>query len=281
MKMKRGVLISCVLLLALASSGVAVPMYRAEHNVVPMRQYAPAQDTYVLSYYNFCSGWVYYWTGYCYQSWYCPNMTNPVQYGTVFDLADCPADCRHLTDIWWAVRHYDGRAMVDVEIFCAGMSGCPIGPALAGVYQYRPSFFSTWLHFTFNDLELCPCEYAGRGFVFLVTDYTAGGWTVPYSDVNVLNIAGACETEWRCGPGHSYVFNNLVNYCDIYGMPGALWVSGPGYGCTNFPLIPPGCHNYFYPTGFFTEFLVDAYVACLGPTATEKNTWSEVKGLYR
>jgi len=89
-----------------------------------------------------------------------------------------------------------------------------------------------------------------------------------------------CQLAWDC-VAHSFNYSSAVSYCDVYGMPGPMWISGP-YGCTNVPVVPPGCHDYYaYGAGMFTEWLIDAYIACLGPTATENSSWSEIKSLYR
>ena len=277
------ILLSTILVLVLAGSSFAVPVRTAEMGTVPVKTFSPAQEVCYLSYYNFCSGWVYYWSGYCYCLW-CDTGLTP-QYGTVFDLEDCPLDCRHLADVWWACKRFTTYGDVDVEIFWVSSDPdwayhCPLGPPLAGVYNYNPDVSTAWQHFYFNELPLCVCEWPTHSFLVRITDHGCGVHTSPYSDINVYNIDAGCETEWRC-EGHSYVYRNCVDYCMTYGTPGPMWVSGPGYGCTNYPLIPPGCHNYLYPTGFFTEFLIDVYISCFGATATEEDSWSEIKALYR
>jgi hypothetical protein len=277
--MARRLLIPTLLVFLLAGMAGAVPFPTAEYGTVPVREYSPAQDECYLGYYNICSGWVYYWTGYCYMM-FCdaPNA----MYGTCFDLQDCPGDCRHLTDIWWAVKRFNSRGTVNVELYCASEYCCPIGPPLWGIYDYVANISTAWQHFVFDGLPLCVCEDGGAGkFIFMVTDLAYGCTTAPYSDINHLNIEIGCETEWRCGGTHSFIYRNAVVYCDVYGQPGPMWVSGPDYGCTNFPAIPPGCHDYFYINGFFTEFLVDCYISCQGATETEDDSWGEVKRLYK
>jgi hypothetical protein len=287
-KMKK-ILLSTVLILAFAATSYAIPVRTAEMGTVPERNVSPAQNVCYLGYYNFCAGWVYYWSGYCYGLW--DTAPLPPMYGTCFDLADCPDDCRHLYDFWWGCKRYTGYGKADVEVYCADQSCCPVGAPIWGMYGYSVDPTTPWQHFIVGDLELCICEQelnpeADGKFIIMITDQAdgAGGvfgsHFVPYSDINYWNIQAGCETAWRC-TGHSFVYRNVVDYCAVYGMPGAMWASGPTYGCTNYPPVPPGCHNYYYPTGFFTEFLIDAYVDCLGATATKKKSWSEIKTLYR
>jgi len=52
-------------------------------------------------------------------------------------------------------------------------------------------------------------------------------------------------------------------------------------GCTNIPDIPPGCHSFYSDTGYFSEWLIDCYVSCLGATETEEGSWSQIKAMYR
>ena len=176
-------------------------------------------------------------------------------------------------------------------MFCASQCGCPIGAPLAGVYGYNVPTASSWQHFVFPELPLCPvCMPEGGGsgkYVVIVSDRGTlenpmdfGNHFSPYSDIESLNIDAGCELDWDC-VGPSFVFHSAVSYCDQYGMPGPMWVSGP-YGCTNIPTVPPGCHDYLgYGAGMFTELLLDSYIACLGPTATENGSWSDIKSMYR
>jgi hypothetical protein len=277
-------------LLGLAGSAGAIPVGEAEYGAVPIRDYRHTDEQCRLAYYNICSGWQSYRVTYCFGAFdYAPL---PVKYGTCFVLSDCPGECRHLEDVWWACKHFCYWGSVDVEIFCADEQACPLGPPLAGIYGAWLSS-SPWQHFTFGSVALCPCEDTGTGkFIVMITEYPesyhGGRCFAPYTDINLRNIIDGCETEWRC-EGHSYVYRNAVSYCDLYGAPGALWVSCgipgrppcPGQACTECPAIPVGCFNYWSDTGFYAEWLIDCYVACQGPTRVEKETWSSVKGLYR
>ncbi|MCK4547812.1 MAG: hypothetical protein KAW17_10270 [Candidatus Eisenbacteria sp.] len=279
--MKR-LLLAVALLTLLPQASFATPMGTAQYGEVPAREYSERQDQCHLMYFNCCSGWTFYWLGYCFGQY--EDAPLPPMYGTCFDLADCPGDCRHLEDVWWAYNHYHYRGSLDVEIYCADHDCCPVGEPIAGIYGYIPQI-PGWGPFHFGGVPLCICEERGTGkfIVMITTYYQYPGWGphfAPYSDVNSYNIAAGCETEWRCG-GHSYVYRNVVSYCDLYGAPGPMWRQGSDYGCTNYPSIPPGCHNYSYNTGFFTEWLIDCYISCQGPTATEDASWSEIKALYR
>ncbi len=278
--MVRKLLMFTALALLLTSAVYAIPIQTAEYGAVPVREFSPAQDQCHLSYYNFCSGWLFFWSGYCYGTFIDQAL---VQMGTCFDLSDCPGDCRHLDYVYWGLKCFNGRGYANIEIYCADEQCCPVGAPLAGIYGYNVYSSTPWHRFDFGQVPLCPCEELGfsKFIVMLIaeTGLEMQHWTVS-SDINSWNIDAGCETAWRCS-GHSYVYQNAVSYCDIYGTPGPMWVTGAGYGCTNYPAIPPGCHNYLHNTGFHTEFLVDVYISCLGATETEGTSWGEVKRLYR
>jgi hypothetical protein len=275
------ILVSVALVLLSAASGYSVPTVGLEHGAVPQRDYRSTEDQCHLRYYNMCSGWVFSWNAYCYGHF--EDAPFPPMYGTCFDLSECPGDCRHLEDVWWACRYLHYWGCADIEVYCADEDCCPVGSPLAGIYEYFPDI-PAWQHLNFGGLPLCSCEESGSGkFIIMITQDIQGPWGIafkPYSDVNSFNINAGCESECRCA-GHSYVYRNLVSYCEAYGAPGALWATGPNYGCTNYPLVPPGCHNSYCDTGFFTEWLIDCYISCLGATATEEESWSKVKTLYR
>jgi hypothetical protein len=276
--MRLAILIVTSIVLLSAFVAHAVPLQTAERDVVPALEFSQAQDTCHLLYYNYCSSWVHYWHGYCF-GLFLDGPELP-KFGTCFDLSDCPAECRHLGDVWWAWKHYGAWNAIDCEIFCADEYACPVGPPVAGFYDVY-LFYPPWQRFPFGDIPLCVCEDAGfERFIVMMTFVRGYEGILPYSDLNSYNIAAGCEAEWRC-EGHSYCYRNLVSYCDVYGCPGPLWVSGANYGCTNYPTVPPGCHNYWYPTGYFSEWLIHCYLSCLGPTVTEQESWSEIKGLYR
>jgi hypothetical protein len=274
-EMKK-ILLSAILVLAFAATSYALPVRTLEQHCVTDKPYSPAQDQCYLYYYNICSGWVWYWSGYCFGMF--PDNA-PTIYGVCFDLAGCPDDCRHLYDAWWCMKRYTAYGNVDVEIFCGDEFCCPVGEPLAGVYGYNPDVSTCWQHFIFGGIELCPCDDTGK-VIFLVTDYTAAIHSTIYTHYVPGNVAQGCG-DWWCGPGHTFCYKNVVNYCDVYGQPGVFWVSGPGYGCTNTPDFPTDCHGYFYTTGTYTEGVVDLYIDCLGATATEEASWSEIKSLYR
>jgi hypothetical protein len=254
------------------------PLRTAEYAIVQPHERAARQDECHLQFYNACSQWVWHWFGYCSHGFPHPGSA----FGTCFDLSDCSALCRNLEDVWFALQ--TGRyPVVDVEIYCADQSECPLGEPLAGIYGYEPRPIPYhWNHINFGGLPLCACDQQGASrFIVMITDHTEGYDTTPLSDRNDRNIDAGCESEWRCS-GHSYVYRNVFTYCDIYGMPGPLWVSGQSFGCTNVPSILTDCLDYFHwGTGNYSEWLIDCYVSCQGPTATEKTSWSAVKALYR
>jgi hypothetical protein len=268
--------LSVVFVLSICSSSHAVPFATAEYGTVPHQEYNPYPFEQVLNYYNFCSEWVLYWTGYC-NELFVDNL--PVQYGVCFDMDDYSWECGHLTDTWWAMKRHSARyAVMDIEVYCADEGCGPVGQPLAGVYGYVPDASTPWQHISWGLVPVCVC-WGGDNFCVLITDYTAGIHSSPYTDHASLNVGTGCQ-DWRCS-GHSYVYRNAISYCDWYGTPGPMWMSGANFGCTNYPPIPAGCHNYNYPTGVFLELLMDCYVVCFGGSATEKQSWSEIKALYR
>ncbi len=271
----RGITLASFIFALVPTLAVATPIRTAQYGVVPAREYSERQDQCHLMYYNYCSGWVHPWEVYCNSGFQHPST----RYGTCFDLSDCPDQCRNLEDVWWACETNFRYSYVDVEIYCADESSCPLGTPLAGIYNCLLTYFYPWQHFEFGGLPLCECEDAGGRFIVMIS-YTGIYVIRPYSDLNWRNVEAGCESEWRCS-GHSFVYRNAVSYCDVYGAPGPLWGSGAGWGCTNYPTVPPGCHNYYHDTGHYCEWLIDCYISCQGPTATEDVSWSEIKALYR
>ena len=258
---------------------MSLPSVTAHYGVIGPHESTGREDQCHLRYYNVCSGWTWTWMQYCYGYW--PGNPDALpSYGTCFDLADCYAECAHLTDVWWACESLSWWGNVDVEIFHADANGCPIGTPLAGIYGYWPRG-SGWHRLSFQDLPLCgTAQGETPGFIVMITDYTAGEWTYPYSDHNEGNVISGCESSWRC-TGHSYVYHSQVSYCETYGEPAPLWVGWGSGGCTNIPDIPPGCHSFYSDTGYFSEWLIDCYVSCLGATETEEGSWSQIKAMYR
>jgi len=276
----KKILLCAFLVLAFAVTSYAIPL-RTEIKA-PQKEMRAAEEDCWLHYYNMCSGWLWGWRGYCYFGWsdaYVFNGMYP-SYGTCFDLSDCPADCRHLTDIQWGCYFGWCRALYDVEIFCANDCGTPVGPPLAGAYHVLPDFSTYWHYFNFGELALCPCDLPFGKFVVKVTERAPLWASNPLSENFYRDMEAGCMV-WDCFDEHSFVFFNGYDYVANYGMPCPLWVDGAGYGCTNFPAIPPGCHDYFYSTGGPCEWIIDAYITCLGPTATEKSSWSAIKNLYK
>jgi hypothetical protein len=119
----RLMLLSSLLIFATTTPSVAVPVSSLEHGTVPQRTYGPAEDGFTLKYYNYCSEWLFYWWGYCYGLY--EDAPLPPMYGTCFDLSDCPGNCRHLEDVWWACKYYHYRGWASIEVYCADESCCP------------------------------------------------------------------------------------------------------------------------------------------------------------
>ncbi len=258
----RKATISLFLVLVLAGPGLAGPLVNPEHGLtVPTGQ--TAEDECKLGYFNLCSGWVYWYTGYNGIDWL--DLELPAQIGICFDLDDCAdgcVDCHNLGGILWAWKRFSSYGRIDVEIYCADESGCPVGSPLAGFYEYHVDPANAFQYFAFGDLEL-PCD--GCKFIAIATNKTPGH-CAPYADANDRNRTNGCETEWRCS-GHSYIYRSSIDYCQAKGSPEELTMEYEG-AC--------GSNNRFY-----SEWIAYAYVGCRGALATEKNTWSELKKLYR
>lgn len=278
----KKILLCAFLVLAFAVTSYAIPV-RTEIKA-PQKEMRAAEEDCWLYYYNRCTTWMWGWGGYCYFGWAdAGNLGMFPSYGTCFNLNDCPWDCKNLTDVCWGAFFANEYGFNDVEIYCANDCCTPVGEPLGGVYMTPTDPSTYWHYFNFGQLELCPCVEPGywSQFVVVITDRAPlSGANVPLTENFNMDMAAGCMV-WECFDNHSYVFVNGYDYVANYGMPCPFWVSGPGYGCWNFPTIPPGCHDYFYDSGGPCEFLIDAYITCLGPTATESSSWSEIKSLYK
>jgi hypothetical protein len=259
----KKILLSTVLMLAFAVSSYAVPVRTAEEANLD-RIYSPAQENICnIVYYNYCSGWVYYWTGW----------TAGATMGVCFDLgdcADCFGACDGLMDIWWGWKRITTYGHVDVEVFCADDNCCPTGNPLAGFY-YVPVSESAWTHFTFDPpLDITGCA----GMLIVQGRLLEPDMTVNYTDCNDCNINMSdppCQTDpvWDC-VAHSFIFADAVDYCGVYGTPAVFFITYPGTQCT-----------WYGYSGFVADLLCDIYLMCEFPSATEDATWSEIKSLYK
>ena len=255
-------MISLLLVLVLAGSSAADSPDNPEYGLtVPSGQTASANEC-KLGYFNLCSGWVYWWTSFNGTAW--ADLQTPAKVGVCFDLDDCEdgcTNCKRLGGLLWAWNRFTCYGRIDVEIYCADESSCPVGSPLAGFYDYSVNLANAFQYFPLGDVEL-PCD--GCKFVAIATVKTPGD-CAPYSDANDRNRTAACESPWRCS-GHSYVYRSAVDYCTVQGSPEPLTIEYDG-----------ACDD----DTFHSEFIVYAYVGCSGLLATEKNTWSELKKFYR
>jgi hypothetical protein len=238
-----------------AESGFAVPVHPTSVDICK------------FGYFDVCSGWVYWWTGFNGVEWTdLEGMGRvPARVGVCFDLEECEGGCegcRNLEAIVWAWRRFTPYGRIDVEIYSADENGCPLGGPIAGFYDYLLDMANAFHTFPFDGIELRSGECR---FAALATVKTPAH-SAPYSDANDYNREAPCEGQWRCA-GHSYVYRSAIDYCAEYGHPAPLTVERDG-------ACPP--HD-----AFFSEWIVFAYVGCYGPTATEESTWSGMKKLYR
>jgi hypothetical protein len=219
-----------------------------------------------LGYFDLCSGWVSWWTGFNGTDWAAlvESQLPPPRAGVCFDLGGCDdgcADCKSLDGVLWAWKRFSTYGRIDVEVYCADQSGCPVGQALGGFYDYHLDPSSAFQYFSFDGLDL-PTESCK--FAVIATMKTPGA-CAPYSDMNDANRYYECEGAWRCS-GHSYIYRSAADYCST-GHPAALVVEREG-AC-------PGIG------GFHAEFIVYAYLGCGPSVSTEKTSWSGVKKLFR
>jgi hypothetical protein len=264
-EMKK-ILLSTVLILAFAASSYAVPVKTAME--VGDLDYPSRQDVCALAYYNVCSGWIWYWTGW----------TPGAQLGTCFDLtdcADCSEPCHDLAEIVWLPYPITTYGHVDVEVFCGDDVCCPIGDPLGGWYNFPiDQDWANRYHFVFSPpLDVSGCDPTMIVMVTLLEpDLTA-----PVSSSDQLNWhppdgSDPCATEWTCEP-HSYIYRDALDYCFEYGAP-------VGWIVTGYP--ESDCEDHGGPAdAFYVNLFLYIYLGCEGATATEDATWSEIKALYK
>jgi hypothetical protein len=264
-------LLTATLVIAASAAAWATPWYTAEYGTVPDRNHVPPSYCCHVEYYDLCSSWVWYWTGYCGGA-FADNL--PVKYGVCFDLDDCGGVCNMLVDLWWATKSFSSYGRMDVEVYCTNEGGAPIGRPLTGVYGYVPDRHTPWQHLQQNG----PVFACMGHWAVVFTDWTAGVATAPYSECVPMNVATGCA-DWRC-TGHSFILKNVMDYAPYYGVPAPLWVSDVEGGCSLSPWddIPPGCHE---SPGTHVEFLVDCDQLTIGLTPAEGTSWSGIKAMYR
>jgi hypothetical protein len=271
----KKILLSTLLIAAFATTTHAIPI-KTSTDGLPERDGPSRQDICYLAYYNIGSGWVYHWAGWGGYHW-CQEE-DYYAFGTCFDLTDCEPECRDLTDVWVGLWGIQGYGLFDLEIYCADAVCCPLGPPLAGFYAMTCNNLGFgWYHFVFGPaggpgLVLCPCDEPAQQFIAMVTAYCGLCW--PVSD-----IGQSAPGVWRCDGTHSYVYSHVINYCAVYGVPSPLWSNYGGCPVGTAPWGPPA--GYFTDPGAYCEWIIDCYITCLGPTASEETTWSQIKDLYR
>jgi hypothetical protein len=257
------------LLLAVSSSAGATPWYTPEYGTVPDRNHVPPSLGCHIEYYDLCSSWVWYWTGYC-NGAFADNL--PVKYGMWFSPADCGSFCYSFSDLWWATKSFSSYGKIDIELYEATESGGPLGSPLVAVYGYVPDPRTPWQHIS----PYFGCLPPGR-WCAVFTDWTAGVATAPYTECVPMNVATGCA-DWRC-TGHSFILKNVIDYMAYYGVGAPLWMNNAEAGCS-LPSghdVPAGCHE----SGTYVEFLVDCDLYCFGPSPAEGTSWSGIKAMYR
>jgi len=267
--MKRTIMLS-VLIVMLSSVAGAVPVKTAEYGQVTPRSFSPAQDQCVLMYHNFCSHWVYYWSG----GW--PDA----KVGVCFDLNDC--DCSQASDLcralgvgYWGMRRMSVWGWADFDIYCADVNCCPCGPPLASARAVP--IMSLWTGVNWSGVNLNSCEpgCVPSRFISMCT-VTSPNDNAPYHDADNLNWDRGCGDTWTCIP-HSYVYlaydtddDVWIDYCAETGYPGNMFYADSRSYCqTQFGV------------GFYHNWLVYMYIDCTGASATEGHSWSEIKALYK
>jgi hypothetical protein len=264
--MKR-ILLSALLVLAFAATSYALPVRTAEYGAVTPLNYSPAQNQCLLYYCNFCSFWVYYWS-------FGPG---PGQFGTCWDLADCCdtgcESCRVVTTSIFGFRRMSVYGFADFAVYCADNHCCPSGAALATAVGVPVNSLWTIVDWGGLDLDqLCP---PGQCTFITMGTHTHPNDNAPYSDGDNLNWDNGCGTTWTCVP-HSFVYVGYdtlgapIDYCQLTGYPSFMF----------FPDARSYCQTQF-GIGFYHNWLAYQYVDCWEPSASEQNSWSEIKALYK
>lgn len=262
----KKVMISLVVVLALCGVSRAAEIVTPEAGF-PERTPQISRDICALQYANFCSGWVYTWTGYKGAEFAeLPFLQRPpAKIGVCFDLDDCSLGCENcveLEGLSWAWKRFTSYGRIDVEIYCADEDCCPVGPPVAGIYDFHVEEATAWQNLPFGALEL-PCETCK--FIAMATVKTPAD-CVPYSDANDKNVDNGCEPAWRCS-GHSFVYRCMTDYCGVLGTPDPLRLDAYG-------VCSPD-------DAFACEWICFAYISCEESVATEQSTWSQIKSFYR
>ena len=259
----KKILLSTILVLALAATGYALPVKTAEYGVTP-RDFSPAQDQCALIYYNFCSFWVYYWT------FGPPGAV----VGTCYDLNDCCENgcevCRFISHGYWGTKRFSPYGYGDFALWCVDDHCCPT-TLMAQAIGVPLNTLWTGIGWGVAIDDYCPgdCEFLGTFTITFPND------NCPYSDGDNLNADDGCGTTWTCVP-HSYVYvafdtlGNEIDYCALTGYPAFMFYADTRSYCeTQFGI------------GFYHNWLADMYIDCVSISATESNTWGEIKALYK
>ena len=198
-----------------------------------------------IIYYNFCSGWIWIWSGFVAGD----------EVGVNFDL---PADCNKLageeccnTANWWYWRYTSPTYgfTVTYNLYNTDASGCllgaPVGPSI-----------------TLDPIERWN-NSAGLGCVTSDVAALTATWdsgTLPYAatdnNASQLNTPAVCSLDpGTPGAGTSlqYVVAGTTVYC-----PPAAFADGVGY----------------------VDLMMDASFTCTA-TATEDASWGEIKSLFQ
>jgi hypothetical protein len=257
----KKILFSTILILAFAATSYAIPATRTAVQL-EQSEYTAAQEICHLAYYNYCSGWVWHFSGW----------GTPAKVGVCFDLNDCIC-CETCRDLgmtrfyWYRVTPY---GYADMEVFCADDYCCPVGGPLAGYYHVwlDPSLATWWVYSDFSGVSLANCPNCR----FILMGTFDGAHTDIFTDADPLNFDAGCSTPplWNCTP-HSYIYLDVHDYCAEFGSPAAFFMTDSRSDCP----------TYYGYVGYFADFLCWADITCTGPSATDQNSWSEIKALYR
>jgi hypothetical protein len=217
----------------------------AEHNpgIAPPVAGGGAAGSCTLVYYNFCSGWIWLWSGW----------TAGDQVGVNFDM---PADCGKLagetcclTDFFWYWRYTaPGYGFtVTYGLYNTDANGCLTtgvgGPTLDPIERWN---YTLGFGCATSDVVALTATWDNGTLPYAATDNNASN----------LNAGPACNLDpGTPGAGTSlqYVVAGTTVYC-----PPAAFADGVGY----------------------TDLAMQAYFTC-DVTATEDASWGEIKSLFQ
>jgi hypothetical protein len=237
-----------ITVLAMAGSGMALERTKTLAQVGDVdRDAAPwgSVDFCTLSYYNYCSGWVYVWSGWS------PSDVIGIEIHT----AECgpkALECRTLAAAWiYMVDSYPTYGFTAAG-GCARWGDQP-GHLGEVTYLEDPhEWYTGW-----NLVDMANCHIGEDGYT--IVHWVNAGPMATYTDARPLN----------CNPGDG------SPPCMTCPQPWRSWYFGTlDYQFSGSPFYA----GYYFPTG--NDLFWDIIVSCIGPTAVQPSSWGNIKAIY-